>query len=233
MREGGPEAAGDRRPIAARELRLVKAVASWMARRGFSANGISVAGMGFGVLAGVFFFLTSRLPESSRLLWITGAVCVQCRLLANMFDGMVAIARGTASKVGELFNEVPDRVSDAATLIGLGWAAGGDVRLGLGAALAAVMTAYVRAVGKGAGAPSEFCGPMAKQQRMFTATVVAVYCALAPVDWQQIPLGASSASSVGLPAVALFVILLGSLAGAVRRLSRIASSLSSGQRGTR
>lgn len=228
MSEAGREAAGDRRPIAARELRVVQAVASWMARRGFSANGISVAGMVFGVLAGVFFFLTSRLPESSRLLWIAGAVCVQCRLMANMFDGMVAIERGTASKVGELFNEVPDRVSDAATLIGLGWAAGGDVRLGLGAALAAVMTAYVRAVGKGAGAPSEFCGPMAKQQRMFTATVVAVYCALAPVAWQQIPLGAWTA---GLPAVALFVILIGSLAGAARRLGRIASSLSGRQGG--
>jgi phosphatidylglycerophosphate synthase len=212
----------DRRPIAARELRLSKAVASWMARRGFSANGISIAGMVFGVMAGVAFFLTSRLPELSRLLWIAGAVCVQCRLLANMFDGMVAIERQTTSKVGELFNEVPDRVSDSATLIGLGYAAGGDVLLGLGAALAAMMTAYVRAVGKGAGAPNEFCGPMAKQQRMFLATVVAVFCAIAPASWQRVPLGSVT---LGLPACALILILAGSLVAVVRRLLRISAHL--------
>jgi hypothetical protein len=40
--------------------------------------------------------------------------------------------------------------------------------------------------------------------------------------WQQVPLGAAT---LGLPAVALFVILAGSLAGAVRRLLRIAAHL--------
>src|SRR5437870_2463229 len=124
----------DRRPIAARDLKGMKAIASWMARKGFSANGISTAGMVFGILAGSTLFLTSRLPDFHRLLWISGAVFIQLRLLANMFDGMVAIERGTASKVGELFNEVPDRVSDSATLIGLGYAIGGDVLLGFGTA---------------------------------------------------------------------------------------------------
>jgi len=216
------EAPADRRPIAARELKLSRTVASWMARRGFSANGISIAGMVFGVMAGVAFFLTSRLPELSRLLWIAGAVCVQCRLLANMFDGMVAIERQTASKVGELFNEVPDRISDSATLIGLGYATGGNVLLGLGAALAAMMTAYVRAVGKGAGAPNEFCGPMAKQQRMFLATVVAVFCAIAPASLQRVSLGGVT---LGLPACALILILAGSLVAVVRRLLRIGAHL--------
>ena len=45
-------------------------------------------------------------------------------LLANLLDGMVAMGRGVASPVGELFNEVADRVSDTAILLGLGWAAG-------------------------------------------------------------------------------------------------------------
>jgi phosphatidylglycerophosphate synthase len=212
----------DRRPIAARELKLSRAAASWMAKKGFSANGISTAGMGCGILAGLALFLTSRVPEFSRLLWAAGAVFIQLRLLANMFDGMVAIERGTASKVGELFNEVPDRVSDSATLIGLGYAAGGDVLLGFGAALAAMMTAYVRAVGKGAGAPNEFCGPMAKQQRMFLSTVVAVFCAAAPTAWQRIPVGCCT---LGPAALVLIVILAGSLVTVVRRLARIGARL--------
>lgn len=212
----------DRRPIAARELGVMKAVASWMARKGFSANGISVAGMIFGLLAGVSLFFTARVPDFSRLLWIGAAVFVQLRLMANLFDGMVALSRGTASKVGELFNEVPDRVSDTAALVGLGYAAGGNVLLGYGAALAAMMTAYVRAVGKGAGAPNDFCGPMAKQQRMFLVTMASIFCAAAPASWQRIDVGCCV---FGVPAAALIAILAGSLVTVVRRLGRIGARL--------
>ena len=213
----------DRRPIAARDLKVMQATAAWMARRGFSANGISVAGMVFGLIGGVALFYTARTPNLlSRGLWIAGAACVQLRLLANLFDGMVAIARGTASKVGELFNEVPDRVSDSAILIGLGYAPGGHVILGYAAAGAAMMTAYVRAVGKGAGTPNEFCGPMAKQQRMFLATMTCLFCAFTPAAWQRLDFGCCT---LGVPATVLAVIVAGSLVTSVRRLLKIAAKL--------
>jgi phosphatidylglycerophosphate synthase len=176
----------------------------------------------FGLAGGAALFATSKLPDYARMLWVAGAACIQLRLLANLFDGMVAIARGTASKVGELFNEVPDRVSDSAILIGLGYAAGGHVLLGYGAALAAMMTAYVRAVGKGAGAPNEFCGPMAKQQRMFLATLTSLYCALTPLAWQRIDFGCCA---LGVGAVVLGVVVAGALVTTVRRLLRIGSKL--------
>src|SRR5207245_4613587 len=115
-----------------------------------------------------------------RVAWLAAALLIQLRLLANMLDGMVAIECRRASPVGELFNEVPDRISDVATLIGAGYAAGGDVTLGYLAACVALFTAYVRAMGKAAGANQEFGGPMAKQQRMFIVTVIAVYCAVVP-----------------------------------------------------
>lgn len=217
------EAPVDRRPIAARDLKVIQAVAAWMAARGFSANGISVAGMVFGLLGGVALFYTARTPDLvARGLWVAGAACIQLRLLANLFDGMVAIARGTASKVGELYNEVPDRVSDTAILVGLGYASGGHVLLGLGAALAAMMTAYVRAVGKGAGAPNEFCGPMAKQQRMFLATLTSLFCAFTPAAWQRVDVGCCV---LGVPALVLAVIVAGALVTTVRRLLKIAAKL--------
>jgi phosphatidylglycerophosphate synthase len=216
------DAPPDRRPIAARDLKVMQAIAGWMAAKGFSANGISVAGMVFGLLGGAALLATAGLPGFVRLLWIVGAACIQLRLLANLFDGMVAIARGTASKVGELFNEVPDRVSDSAILIGLGYAPGGDVVLGYAAALAAMMTAYVRAVGKGAGTPNEFCGPMAKQQRMFLATMTCLFCAFTPASWQRFDAGCCV---LGIPAVVLALIVVGALIATVRRLFRIGSKL--------
>lgn len=213
----------DRRPIAARDLKVMQATAGWMAAKGFSANGISVAGMIFGLIGGTALFSTARTPDLvSRGLWIAGAACVQLRLLANLFDGMVAIARGTASKVGELFNEVPDRVSDSAILIGLGYAPGAHPLLGFGAALAAMMTAYVRAVGKGAGTPNEFCGPMAKQQRMFLVTMTCLFCAFTPVLWQRF---GCDHCRMGVPSATLSIIILGALVTTVRRLARIAGKL--------
>jgi len=74
---------------------------------------------------------------------------------------MVATARGTASPIGELYNEVPDRISDAAVFIGLGYAAASQPELGYLAALTSLFTAYIRATARATGAPQDFCGPMA------------------------------------------------------------------------
>jgi phosphatidylglycerophosphate synthase len=207
---------GDRRPIAAREWAVSKRLAERLARRGVSPSAISAAGMICGVGAGVALWTTSVVGGYAWFFWLLAAALIQLRLTANMLDGMVAVASGRTSPIGELFNEAPDRVSDAATLIGAGYAAGGQVELGYAAACVALFTAYVRALGKVAGAPQEFCGPMAKQQRMFVMTVVALYCGLAPTNWQP---------DWGLPAAALVVIILGGLVTAVRRLSRTAAYL--------
>lgn len=208
---------GERRPIAVREWRIFQALARALARRGVSPNSISVAGMVSGCVAGVLLAATAQSAEGEqRLAWLAGALCIQLRLLANMLDGMVAIEGGKASAVGELYNEVPDRVSDTATLIGAGYAAGGEAAFGYLAACMALFTAYVRAMGKAAGARHEFCGPMAKQQRMFVVTVAAIYAGLAPVAFQP---------SWGLMSAALMVIVVGGLATALRRLRRIAATL--------
>ena len=205
--------AGDRRPTAARSLRTVMAVADWLVRRHASPNAISAAGAVAACLAGIAIALTREAPAIARPLWLLGAVLVQVRLMANLLDGMVAIGRGVASATGELFNEVPDRVSDTAVLAGLGWASG-QLALGLAAALAALATAYVRAIGKGLGQPSDFSGPMAKQQRMALVTALAVACAVLPARW-----GAE------WPGIALWIVTVGASATAGRRLVHVAGAL--------
>ena len=204
---------GDRRPLASRGWKISEKVARWLARRGATPNTISILGMICGILAGTMFALTSG-ATYPWFLWIFGAVFVQLRLLANLYDGMVAVLRETASPVGELFNEVPDRVSDAATLIGFGYATGSDSVLGFVAIIFAIFLAYLRAQGKVAGAHQEFCGPMAKQQRMATVTIAAIACAVVPgaSDWQ-------------IPMFALWVIIAGCIVTIIRRLQRITTTL--------
>lgn len=214
----------DRRPIAARDLKIFQRMADVLVRWRWSANGISTSGMIAGILAGAALFFTPRLAMHGleRVGFLAAALLIQMRLLANMLDGMVALGSGQASPVGELYNEIPDRVSDAATLIGAGYALSGNVELGYVAACVALFTAYVRAAGKAAGATNDFRGPMAKQQRMFVITVLALYLALTPTDWQpdvnDPPLG-------GLLALGLAVIVVLGLVTALRRLVGIAGQL--------
>jgi hypothetical protein len=94
--------------------------------------------------------------------------------------------------------------------------------LGYIAALAALFTAYVRAEGKVAGAHQEFCGPMAKPQRMFLLTAACLYAGLAPSSWQP---NLAALPGLGLPALALALIGVGGLFTALRRLLRISHAL--------
>src|SRR6266536_951150 len=210
----------DRRPIATRNRKWAQAATAWLAARNVSPNAISIAGMSACIVAGIALGVTSI--SDYRILWLVAALGAQLRLTANMLDGMVAIASGRTSKTGELYNEVPDRISDAAVFIGAGFAWGGNVALGYIATILAIFTAYVRAAGKIAGAPNEFCGPMAKQHRMLVVTLICVYAAITPRSWQMI---AFNDLRIGLMTVGLVVIIAGCLVTVVRRLQRIARGL--------
>ena len=212
----------DRRPISSRDLPVFKGLASALVRLGVTANSISVAGAVAAIFSGAALAATPHLAGWDRLLWIAGAAFAQLRLVANLLDGMVAIESKTASPVGELYNEVPDRVSDTAILIGLGLAAGGHVLLGLAAALAAMFTAYVRTTAKAAGSAMDFCGPMAKQHRMFVVTLTCLYLAAAPRAWRPV---CPPHPTLGIPAAALALITLGSIVTALRRLARAGTAL--------
>ena len=210
----------DRRPIATRNRKWAQAATAWLAARQVSPNAISIAGMCACIVAGIALGATSI--ADCRILWIIAALGVQLRLTANMLDGMVALASGRASKLGELYNEVPDRISDAAVFIGAGFAWGGNIALGYIATILAVLTAYVRAAGKIAGAPNEFCGPMAKQHRMLVITMICLYSAVTPRSWQVI---SYNHSQIGLMTLGLAVIIVGCVITVIRRLGRIAGVL--------
>jgi phosphatidylglycerophosphate synthase len=218
--EQAPSNSIDRRPIATRNRKWAQDATAWLASRNVSPNAISIAGMCACIVAGIALGMTSI--ADYRILWLIAALGAQLRLTANMFDGMVAIASSRASKAGELYNEVPDRISDAAVFMGAGFAWGGNVTLGYIATILAIFTAYVRAAGKIAGAPNEFCGPMAKQHRMLVITLICVYAAITPRSWQIITF---NDSQIGLMTLGLVVIIAGCVITVIRRVGRIAHAL--------
>lgn len=92
--------------------------------------------------------------------------------------------------------------------------------LGLSAALAALLTAYVRAEGKALGAPQQYCGPMAKPQRMLVVASLSLFCGLVPSQWQ--PSFRIVGVEFGIVGAGLVAIAAGGVWTGWRRLQRIA-----------
>lgn len=208
------DATRGRRPLKSRGLRVFQALSKRLADSGVAPNAISVASVGCAVLGGIALFGTLQTEGlTERLLWFAAAVCVQLRLLANMLDGMVAQDAQRSSPLGELYNEAPDRVSDAIFLIATGFVAGSSTHLGYLAAVLAMLVAYLRAIGSSAGAGQVFVGWMSKPQRMFALTVLCMFEALAPNEWRD----ARPWQGLGAPGWCLLLISIGSLWTCVQR----------------
>jgi phosphatidylglycerophosphate synthase len=207
--------AAPRRVLATRNAGWAMALTRRLAASGVRPNAVSVAGVGFALASGTAFYLSSAFAHEGRgTLLLAAAACIQLRLLCNLLDGMLAVEAGLRSRTGEIFNELPDRVADVLILVGAGYAVREltyGATLGWAAAIAAVFTAYVRVFGGSLGLTQHFIGPMAKQHRMFTLTVVTLLAAveaLLDMPSRVIPAG-------------LAVILVGSVATAIRRTWRI------------
>jgi phosphatidylglycerophosphate synthase len=173
-----------RRPIPARNLEITKRVARWLAERGLTPNMISAVGLAVGVGSGVALGLTQVFPEAARSLWAAAAIMVLLRGISNMLDGMVAVEQQRGTATGLFWNELPDRLSDVALFVGAGYSLGGSPVAGWLVACLALLVTYVRALGVLAGAPADFRGPFAKQQRMFSIAILAAVLAFAPVSWR-------------------------------------------------
>lgn len=175
-----------RRPLKSRQTKWAAGIARWLARAGLRPNQISVLSVVFSAAAGICFCFAGHAARNWQWsgLLVLAALGIQLRLLCNLFDGMVAVEGGFRTKSGEIYNELPDRFSDAIILASAGYAIPEFVwmrDLGWLAAVLAVITAYVRALGASAGATQQFAGPMAKPHRMASMTAACLLGALAPV----------------------------------------------------
>ena len=198
-----------------------------------SPNAISFLGLVFAAAGTWALYELGRTPlADTTARWgfaIAAAAGIQLRLLMNMLDGLVAVENDRKSATGDLWNEVPDRLADVALLLGAGYGlqatfAPGPL-LGWTAAALSLSTAYVRQLGGALGFSQDFCGPMAKQHRMFVLTLGVL---ASPFDRL-----APEGDSAGFVALALAAIVFGAAVTVIRRLLRIAKKLEERNAGSR
>ncbi|MBY0384255.1 CDP-alcohol phosphatidyltransferase family protein [bacterium] len=212
-----------RRDVGARQISLFQKAAQKLVKMGFTPNQVSVLSSVFALLAGFSFVQTSQVPSQGRILFLLIAIFgMQMRLVCNLLDGLMAIEGGLKTASGELFNDVPDRISDSLIFIGAGFLAALYLQslfhLGWAAALMAVMTAYVRCLGAAMTGKHDFSGFMAKQHRMFILTVASGATIFEVLGFW--PLGVSM--SLGL-----FVVVVGATLTVIHRLRKIYLQLES------
>ncbi len=219
-------ASTDRRPLRLREVGVWVPLAFALARRGATPNAISVAGLAAGLASGALLACTPHVTGEAlvRGVWLLAVAFIMLRGACNILDGVMAVETGQSTPVGLLWNEVPDRITDAATLIGAGYALGADPTLGWAAALTATLVSYVRVQCRLAGAPMDYCGPMAKPMRMVVVALAALWMAATPAAWQR----SSDMSGRGTMALALAIVVAGGAVTLVRRLRRAVQALRGG-----
>ena len=212
----------NRRPLKVRDTAFARRLAQRLAQAKVSPDAISAAGVAFAALGATLLMtaggLEGWLPRAAVL--VLAAACIQARLLCNLLDGLVAVEHGRGGTAGPIWNELPDRIADVLLLAGAGYGVqsaglGGGAAVGWIAAVLAVLTAYVRELGRGLGQPADFSGPLAKPQRM---AVLTVFCAISVFE----PLWRGEGQ---LLLCGLLVIVAGSLITVVRRTRNLARGL--------
>lgn len=216
-----------RRAIPQRSTRWAAKAADLLAAARLSPNQISVGSVIFAA-AGAAALIASAYTENDAArstLLAAAALCIPLRLLLNMLDGMLAVEKGMSSPVGDIYNELPDRIADVLLIAAAGLATAGlltaggiDIGIVLGfiAAILAVLTAYIRSLGASLGTGSFFDGPLAKPHRMWLLMLGCLAAIAEPwLPWT--------------PGWVLFgvlvLIVLGSLFTCLRRLRRISAVL--------
>ena len=142
---------------------------------GINSEVIAIFGMLIGILAGISFMATGEVANP-RIFWISGMLLCLLRI------GCIRIVRFMQSQSfrpsleDTFFNELPERVSDAVTLIGFGFALDANPWLGLAAALSAIFSAYIRSIAfsRGANESTATSGPMTRLHRLHLLAVTSL-----------------------------------------------------------
>lgn len=159
-----------RRPIANVFRRTAHVAVGWAVRARIHPDVFSYGSIVAAFIAAFLFWRSREMP----MLILPAIAFAFVRLWLNMFDGMVAIAAGKASKIGEIINDLPDRVSDVVIFAGVAHSGWCNPIFAYWVAIFAVIVAYVGMIGQAMGVQREFSGWMAKPYRIVALSIGAL-----------------------------------------------------------
>lgn len=164
---------------------------------------LNLAGLlvSLGMAASLFF--AKELPVLFWALPLGAFVRTAC----NALDGMVARGLSVSSAMGEVYNELLDRISDAAIFASAGVSGLGDIRSAFAATVCVLLNSYVGILAKAAGGKRIYAGIIGKADRMILIGMAGIisYFYFSTITWNAF----------------LWVITAGSVIALLQRLSII------------
>ena len=180
--------------------RLLRPLEDALVARGVSADALTLVAIAVAALGGIALALSPNVP----ILLLAVPLLATVRLVLNLLDGQVARRTGTTHPMGELMNEVGDRVGDILFIGGLAFVAAVGPLLALSAVIAAVLSSYVGISARAIGVPRQYGGIMSKPGRMITLAVAAPLALVVADAWPLV--------------IAAAILLIGSLVTAGQRI---------------
>jgi len=141
---------------------LLRPITNGLARRGVTANQLTLAALLLSFSTGAVIFYC-RAPRSLLLLPLVLFV----RMALNAIDGMLAREHNQKTSLGAILNELGDVLSDSALYLPLALVAGFDSRLVVLIVVLAVISEMTGVIGVQIGVSRRYDGPMGKSDRAF------------------------------------------------------------------
>ena len=140
----------------------------------------------FALLTAILTGLALLYAQQYPILFLAIPLFVLIRTAFNALDGMVARELKLSSKLGEVYNELYDRLSDIAIFVFLSFASYMDSSLALIALATILFNSYLGILGKSAGGSRVYKGLIGKADRMLYLGIVSIvsYFKLDPLYWQ-------------------------------------------------
>jgi CDP-diacylglycerol--glycerol-3-phosphate 3-phosphatidyltransferase len=181
----------------------LRPLADGLARRGVTANQITVAAFALSLAAGLILLVS---PGATVPLLLVPLVLF-IRMALNAIDGMLAREHGQKSDLGAFLNELGDLLSDAALYLPFAAIPGVSAEI---VVIVVVLAGASELAGTAAlliGASRRYDGPMGKSDRAFAFGAIAFLLAI----------GARAGLWLDLVFVVILVLLLVTIATRVRR----------------
>jgi phosphatidylglycerophosphate synthase len=157
-------------------------------------------------MAGSLFYTTSF----PMLYWVL-PIGAFLRTACNALDGMVARGLTVSSSMGEVYNEVYDRISDALIFFCVGLTGHGRIELAFVATICILINSYLGIIGKASGGSRIYAGLVGKADRMILLGIVGIISFFK--------------YNVNYWNVVLIVIIAGTCIAMIQRISLIAKDL--------
>lgn len=149
---------------------FLEPVVGWLVARRVNPDLLTFSALGLSFLAAWALWAA---PSNRHLLFLVPPA-VLLRLVLNALDGQVARRTGRAGPVGQIKNELSDRLADAAIFLGIGLGGYADPRLSLLGLAIVLFIPWVGILGKAVVGERIYSGILGKPDRMLFLALFAL-----------------------------------------------------------